>query len=317
MGQLNTDFIPDLSALRAVVTGANSGVGFEAARELLRHGAQVILACRSPEKAEAARAVLQRDMPCCRADVRLLDLASLASVREFAAAVEGPLQLLINNAGVMAIPRRTTQDGFEMQIGTNHLGHFALTGLLLPNVLEAAQQARAGSDGWPPRIVTVSSQAHRIGRLNLTDINSERSYDKWAAYGQSKLANLLFMHELDARLRAAGVSALSVACHPGYAATNLQAVGPQMEGAGFTGWVIDLGNQLLAQSAAAGALPTLFAACAPAVHSGEYFGPSGLLGMRGRPTRAGCTKAAKDQASMRRLWELSEQLTGVRYDFAG
>lgn len=315
MTQPHTDFIPDLSALRVVVTGANSGIGFEAGRELLRHGAQVILACRSPEKAESAHAALLRELPDCRAEMRSLDLASLDSVRGFAAEIDGPLDLLINNAGVMAIPRRTTADGFEMQIGTNHFGHFALTGLLLPNILQAAARARV--EGGPaPRIVTVSSQAHRIGRLNLEDINSERSYNKWAAYGQSKLANLLFMHELAARLKDAGVSALSVACHPGYAATNLQSVGPKMEGAGLMGWITDLGNKVFAQSAAAGAQPTLFAACAEAVRSGEYFGPSGLMEMRGSPERTGCTGAAKDTSSMRGLWELSEQLTAVRYDFA-
>lgn len=302
--------IGDLSGMRAIVTGANSGIGLEATRELLRHGAEVILACRAPSKAEAALAELRRELPDCRAEIKQLDLASLASIEAFAAEITGPLDRLINNAGVMAIPRRETADGFEMQIGTNHLGHFALTGRLLPRILEAA---RAGKR---PRVVTVSSQAHRIGTLRLDDINREHGYDKWAAYGQSKLANLLFMHELGKRFEEHSVSALSVACHPGYASTNLQAVGPNMEGATFLKRVTDVGNALLAQSAARGALPTLYAACGGDIQNRDYVGPRGPMEFWGAPTKTRGNAESTDAESMRGLWELSERLTKVNYAFS-
>lgn len=301
--------IGDLSGLKAIVTGANSGIGLEATRELLRHGAEVILACRTPSKAEAALSGLKQELPNCSAEIRALDLASLASVERFAGEVEGPLDLLINNAGVMAIPRRETEDGFEMQIGTNHLGHFALTGRLMPRILEAA---RAGKR---PRVVTVSSQAHRIGILRLDDLQRQRSYDKWAAYGQSKLANLLFMHELGRRFEQNSVSALSVACHPGYASTNLQAVGPEMEGATFFKRLTDVGNALFAQSAAAGALPTLYAACGDDIQNRDYVGPRGPGEFWGKPSKTRGNAESRDPESMRGLWELSERLTGVRYSF--
>ncbi|MCA9645426.1 MAG: SDR family NAD(P)-dependent oxidoreductase [Polyangiaceae bacterium] len=301
--------IGDLSGVKAIVTGANSGIGLEATRELLRHGAHVILACRTPSKAESALKGLERDVPNCQAEMMQLDLASLASIERFAGEVSGPLDLLINNAGVMAIPRRETEDGFEMQIGTNHLGHFALTGRLLPRILEAA------AAGKRPRVVTVSSQAHRIGILNLDDIHGARSYDKWAAYGQSKLANLLFMQELAKRFEAHAVSALSVACHPGYASTNLQAVGPNMEGSTLFKRLTDVGNVLFAQSAASGALPTLYAACGDDIENGDYAGPRGPAEFWGKPKKTRGNTESQDPNAMRGLWELSERLTGVSYSF--
>jgi NAD(P)-dependent dehydrogenase (short-subunit alcohol dehydrogenase family) len=235
-----------------------------------------------------------------------LDLASLASVRAFAAAFVAKherLDLLCNNAGVMAIPRRHTADGFEMQLGTNHLGHFALTGLVLPRLLDTPGA----------RIVSVSSSAHRPGKMHWNDLQLERRYRKWRAYAQSKLANLLFAFELDRRLRKAGASVISVAAHPGYAATNLQAVGARMEGARFREQILALGNRLFAQSAAMGALPTLHAATAPEVQGGDYFGPASLGEMWGHPRKVGSTARARNRADAARLWELSETLTDVRF----
>jgi NAD(P)-dependent dehydrogenase (short-subunit alcohol dehydrogenase family) len=213
------------------------------------------------------------------------------------------LDLLVNNAGVMAIPRQETDDGFERQLGTNHLGHFALTGLLLPLMV-----GRAGS-----RVVTVSSTAHKPGRINFDDLMGERSYRKWSAYYQSKLANLLFTYELQRRLEAACAQTISVAAHPGYAATNLQHVGPRMEGNRLGALVMSVGNKLLAQSDEMGALPQLYAATAPDVRGGQYFGPDGIAEGRGYPKRVDPAKAAKDAADAARLWAVSEQLTGVPY----
>jgi NAD(P)-dependent dehydrogenase (short-subunit alcohol dehydrogenase family) len=227
-------------------------------------------------------------------------------VRDFAKRVGSAyagIDVLVNNAGVMAIPRALTADGFEMQLGTNHLGHFALTGLLMP-----AMRDRAGS-----RVVTVSSGAHKPGRINFDDLMGERSYKKWGAYSQSKLANLLFSYELDRRLRAAGAQTISVAAHPGYAATNLQAVGPQLAGSRLSGLVMSLGNWVFAQSDEDGAMPQLYAATAPGVQGGQYFGPSRLMESRGAPKLVDSTSRSKDQEVAARLWQVSETLTAVRY----
>jgi NAD(P)-dependent dehydrogenase (short-subunit alcohol dehydrogenase family) len=307
------DAIPDLSGRTAVVTGANSGIGLHTSIELARHGAHVVMAARDPKRgddalrrvlAEAATADRQPDV-----ELLALDLADLASVRAFAASVTAAhlrLDLLVNNAGVMALPRReTTVDGFERQFGTNHLGHFALTGLLLPALLEGAA-----------RVVTVSSLAHRQGRMTFDDLQSERSYQPWAAYGQSKLANLLFTMELQRRGDAAGADLVSVAAHPGVSATNLVAAGP---GAGRARWVnkvMDAGSRLLSQPAAAGAWPTLYAATEPGVRGAEFFGPAGLGGARGYPTRAVARPPAYDPDLASQLWQRSSELTGVVYDFA-
>jgi len=292
--------IPDLSGRTVVVTGANSGVGFESALELAGHGAHVVMACRNAEKGAAA---LTRVQARGSAELASLDLADLGSVRAFAAAHQAPLDLLLNNAGVMAIPRAETADGFEMQIGTNHLGHFALTGLLLPALL-----ARQGA-----RVVTVSSPAGQMGRMNLDDLQSKRHYRRWGAYNQSKLANQLFAFELDRRARAAGVDLVSVAAHPGYAATNLSA--------GMAGRnvvlreVMRVSDAVFGQPASVGALSLLYAAVDPSVHGGEYFGPDHLAGFRGHPTRIAPARGAKGEDLAARLWTLSEQLTGVTYRF--
>jgi NAD(P)-dependent dehydrogenase (short-subunit alcohol dehydrogenase family) len=289
----------------AVVTGANSGLGFHTALELARAGARVVLAVRSRERGEEALERIRDEVPDGDAEVRELDLADLASVRAFAAAVDEPLDLLVNNAGVMALPQRKTADGFEMQFGTNHLGHFALTGLLLPRLLSAER----------PRVVTVSSGAHRIGHIDFSDLQGERDYQRWRAYGQSKLANLLFALELQRRSDAADAALLSVAAHPGYAATNLQYAGPEMEGSRLKKLLMRVGNVVIAQSDARGALPILYAATED-VPGGAYAGPSGFREARGSPKLVGMTKEAADPDVARRLWQVSEELTGVRYDFA-
>jgi len=298
--------IPHQSGRIAIVTGANSGLGSETALALARRGAHVVLACRDAAKAQSALQAIRAASPAASAEVMGLDLASLASVRAFAEAFvaqHGRLDLLCNNAGVMAIPRRRTADGFEMQLGTNHLGHFALTGLLLPRLLDTPGA----------RVVSVSSSAHRPGRIHWDDLQLEHRYRKWRAYAQSKLANLLFAFELDRRLRRAGASVISVAAHPGYAATNLQAVGARMEGARLLEQILALGNRLLAQSAAMGALPTLHAATAPEVQGGDYFGPASLGEMWGPPRKVGSNARSTNLADAARLWELSEALTDVRF----
>ena len=296
--------MPGLRGRAALVTGANSGIGLVAARALARAGARVVLASRDVAKGEAAAETISPG-PGGDVVVARLDLADLASVRELVAARSEPLDLLVNNAGVMALPYRTTADGFERQLGTNHLGHFALTGLLLPHLLGSSSA----------RVVTVSSGAHRIGAIDFDDLQSERSYSKWRAYGQSKLANLLFAFELQRRVDARGTPLRSVAAHPGYAATNLQAAGPRMEGSSIGVRLSQLGNKLLGQSAERGALPTLYAATAPDLPGGAYVGPDGPMEMRGHPTLVGTSDAARDPETARRLWQVSEELTGVRFDF--
>lgn len=307
--------LPDLSGTNAVVTGANSGLGFATATALARAGAHVVLACRDPLRGDEALGQVRVSVPGSSVELALLDLADLASVEAFASAVlrsTPRLHLLINNAGVMAIPRRTTADGFEMQFGVNHLGHFALTARLLPGLLSGV----ASGDQRPSRVVTVSSGAHRMVRgLNRDDLMGERSYKPWAAYGQSKLANLLFATELDRRARAAGVPLLSLAAHPGYADTNLQAVGPRMSGSRVSERLARLANRLFAQSAAAGALPILRAATDPSAESGQYYGPKGLMESRGAPGLVAMSAAATDEDNAAWLWQRSVQLTGVEPSF--
>jgi hypothetical protein len=301
--------VPSQSGKVTVITGANSGLGFQATRVLARKGAHVVMAVRDTAKGEKAAADVRAAVPKADLEVMALDLASLASIRAFAAAFGSShdrLDLLINNAGVMAIPHRTTADGFEMQFGTNHLGHFALTGLLLPSILK-----RPGT-----RVMTVSSGAHIFGKINFDDLQSERSYSKWGAYGQAKLANLLFAYELHRRLEAAGSGVISVAAHPGYAATNLQAVGPEMEGSKVGMKTMSAANRVLAQSAAMGALPGVYAATSPNVRGGDYMGPDGLVGQRGFPKKVKSNSRSHDQAVAARLWEVSEELTGVSYAFS-
>ncbi len=291
--------MPDQNGRLAVVTGANSGLGLSTARELARAGADVVLAVRNVAKGEEAKAEIGD-----RARIEQLDLADLGNVRAFAERLSGPVDLLINNAGVMAPPRRTTVDGFESQFGTNHLGHFALTGLLLPKLLAASES----------RVVTLSSGAHRIGTIHFDDLQGERRYNNWLWYGQSKLANLMFALELNRRASAAGSELISVAAHPGYAATNLQSAGPAHWWDRLGG---QLGNVLIAQSADMGALPTLYAATLPGIAGGSFVGPDGFLEQRGHPHLVTGKQSAYDEDAARRLWEISEELTGVRYTFDG
>ncbi|KUL24502.1 oxidoreductase [Streptomyces regalis] len=284
--------LPDLAGRTAVVTGANSGIGLTAADALGRAGAHVVFAVRDLERGRAAAATVNGST-----EVRRLDLADLSSVREFADAWQGrPLDLLINNAGVMMLPQQRTADGFEMQFGTNHLGHFALTNLLVPYVAD--------------RVVTVSSGAHRWGdaRIRFEDLDFASDYNPQRAYAQSKLANLLFTLELQRRLAEAGSSVRALAAHPGYAATNLQshAGNPVMRG------FMKIGNRFFAQDDRAGALPTLYAATQD-LPGASYVGPDGLGEMRGAPTLVGRSAAASDAGVARRLWTVSEELTGVSW----
>jgi len=274
----------------AVVTGANSGLGLVTSRELARAGARVVMAVRDVGKGEKAARSISGEI-----EVQRLDLADLASVRAFADSWQGPLDVLINNAGVMAIPQSTTRDGFEMQFGTNHLGHFALTNQLLPHITD--------------RVVTVSSGEHRRGVIRFDDLNWEAGgYTPWAAYRQSKLANLLFVLELQRRLTAAGSAVRSLSAHPGYAATNLQS----HSGSALTNTFMKIGNAVIAQSDENGALPTLYAADQD-LPGASYLGPDGPFEMRGHPTLVGRIAAASDPEAAKRLWTLSEGLTGVRF----
>ncbi len=301
MASWTTSDIPDLTGRTALVTGANSGLGFWTTVELARKGAHVLMACRDAGRAEAALQRARGEVPGANVELVTLDLQSLDSIEAAAkevAARTPALDLLVDNAGIMATPRTTTQDGFEAQLGTNHLGHFALTGRLLPQLLAAPS----------PRVVVVSSAAHKPGKINFDDLQSERSYGPWKAYSQSKLANLLFVAELDRRAKAAGLGLVAAAAHPGYAATHLQ------DASGLKGLVMRLGNAVLAQTDAAGARPSLYAATAPDVQGGDYYGPDKLFETRGHPKKVGRTTAAKDVAAAGRLWTVSEELTGVTYD---
>ena len=300
------DQIPPQTGRTAVVTGADGGLGRVIAGELARAGARVVMASREPSAASAVAAAIKATVPSATVEGARLDLADLSSVRAFSqkflASFDG-LDLLINNAGVMAIPYRRTVDGFELQLGVNHLGHFALTGLILP-----ALRNRPGG-----RVVTVSSLLHKFGRIQFDDLQSERRYGRWAAYNQSKLANLMFVLELDRRLRGARLSLISVAAHPGYSATPLWLRA--------TPWYVRvplrLMNPLVAQSGEKGALPTLYAATAPEVTGGSYLGPDGPGESRGNPTLVTPSREAQSREAAALLWRVSEQLTGVTYDLAG
>lgn len=289
---------------RAVVTGATGGLGFETAAGLARAGAHVVLAGRDAAKGQAALARLRREVPGAVAAFEMLDLASLASVEAFAArmlAADAALDTLVNNAGVMAPPdRRTTADGFELQFGVNYLGHFALTARLMPALL----RAEAGA-----RVVQVSSLAHRRGRIAWDDLQGERRYSPWAAYGQSKLAMLMFARELARRAKAQGWPLVSIAAHPGWAATDLIANGP----GGLQARLLDAGFRLFAQSAADGALPLIFAAASPDAKAGGYYGPTGFGEIKGPPGPSRVMPQAQDAAAAARLWAVSETLTGVAF----
>jgi NAD(P)-dependent dehydrogenase (short-subunit alcohol dehydrogenase family) len=298
MARWTAEQIPDQAGRAAVVTGANSGLGLVTARELARAGAGVVLTARDERKAGEAREAIASAVPGAELEARTLDLADLGSVRAFAEGIER-VHVLVNNAGVMMTPRSTTRDGFELQLGTNHLGHFALTGMLLDR-LKAAREAR---------VVTVTSIEHKAGKIEFDDLHLERAYQPRRAYRQSKHCNAVFGLELDRRLRAAGLPVKSVLAHPGYTATNLQLSGPTGAMKAF----LRVTNKLVAQNVEKGALPQLYAATMPDVEGGEFIGPDGPFEARGHPTRVEPVERARDPDVGRRLWEVSEELTGVRY----
>jgi NAD(P)-dependent dehydrogenase (short-subunit alcohol dehydrogenase family) len=303
MSGWNADDIGDQSGRVAVVTGANSGIGFVAARELAKAGATVVLAARSREKADGAAAKIASAAPGAETETGILDLADLSSVSAFAQGVQADhpkVDLLVNNAGVMMTPRSETKDGFELQFGTNHLGHFALSGQLL----DALRAAPTGA-----RVVTISSIEHKPGKIDFDDIPLDEGYGPRSAYQRSKLSNALFGIELDRRLRAAGSDVKSVLAHPGYSNTNLQFAGPT----GIMKTVFRVVNPIFAQSPEKGALPTLFAAVAPDVDGGDFIGPNGIGEFRGNPTKVQATALAQDPTIGAQLWEVSEEMTGVRF----
>jgi NAD(P)-dependent dehydrogenase (short-subunit alcohol dehydrogenase family) len=297
--------IPSLNGKLAVVTGATGGLGYETALALARAGAEVLVTGRNEEKGRVATEQIKRAVPSAKVRFVMLDLASLASIHAFAESMLAngrPLDLLINNAGVMDLAtRRLTEDGFELQFGTNHLSHFALTALLLP-LLRKAQA---------PRVVNVSSLAHRGGKIDFANLQAERKYNSWPAYQQSKLANLLFTFELQRRSDAYGWGLMSNAAHPGFARTDLIPNGPGT--GGLKGIGMKALGSFMSHSAEAGALPTLYAATAPEAVPNGYYGPNGLYELKGPVAPAKVLPQAKDQAVARKLWEVSEQLTGVKW----
>lgn len=304
-GKWTAAHMPSQAGKTVLVTGANSGIGYQAALELARHGAHVLLGCRSEGKGQAALERLKREVPGASVEIALVDMASLSSIRTFASQYVsrgGTLDILVNNAGVMAVPaRELTSDGFERQFGTNHLGHFALTGLLMP----------ALSKSVAPRVVTVASLAHRDGKIELDNLQSERSYKPWDAYNNSKLANILFAKELDRRMREAGSPLLSVAVHPGVSKTGITETGPGSNTKDLKVRMVKLLGPLLMQNDAMGALPTEYAATSPDVHGGEYIGPDGMGEIKGYPKVVQPRPQALDEASGKQLWSASERLTGV------
>ncbi|WP_415378724.1 oxidoreductase [Halosimplex sp. TS25] len=303
---------PDLSGKTVVVTGANSGIGYEATGMFAVKGATVVMACRSTDRGDRAANEIRAEITDPDLDVRECDLADLASVESFADSVRedyDELHVLCNNAGVMAIPRSETADGFETQFGVNHLGHFVLTGHLLDRIVETPGETR---------VVTQSSGVHERGEIDFADLDHEDAYGKWEAYAQSKLANLLFAYELQRRLDAADIEdTLSAACHPGYADTELQGRGPEQEGSTIKRYAMTALNAVFAQSAEKGALPLIYAATAPEVDGGDYVGPGGLFGMRGYPEKQRSSDASYDRADAERLWTVSTERTGVTYQFQG
>lgn len=304
--------MPDCADKTVLITGANSGLGYEATKAVAHNGATVIMACRNTERGAQAANKIRDSIGNTGATlhVRLCDLASLDSIDTFSTGIKqdyDSIDILCNNAGVMAIPRQETEDGFEKQLGVNHLGHFALTGQLLDLLIESDETSR---------IVTHSSGAHEMGQIDLDDLQGEQSYGKWRAYGQSKLANLLFAYELQRRLEAADImDTISVACHPGYAATNLQYRGPEQSDSRLRLGVMKAANAIVGQSAEKGSLPMLYAATAPDVQGGEYYGPGGFMNMRGGPEKQPSSEASYDRKTAEKLWERSEELTEIEYVF--
>lgn len=305
------DQMPDCTDRTVLITGANSGLGFEATKAFAANGATVIMACRSTDRGKQAATEIRDSIPDTGAtlNVRHCDLASLDSIESFATGVNqnyDAVDVLCNNAGVMAIPRQETEDGFEKQLGVNHLGHFALTGHLLDLLIGSEDESR---------IVTHSSGAHESGEVDFDDLHREQSYGKWEAYGQSKLANLLFAYELQRQLEAANITdTISVACHPGYAATNLQYRGPKQEGSTLRMGFMKVANAIVGQSAQKGALPLLYASVAPDVQGGDYYGPDGFMSMRGAPEKQSSNEASYNETDAKRLWKKSQELTDVEYE---
>ena len=297
--------IPDLDGKKVIVTGANSGLGFEASKMFAEKNAHVVMACRSLEKGKKARKKIERKVGEVSLEVRKIDLASLESIKDFAQeykANNDSLDVLCNNAGVMAIPRSETKDGFEKQFGINHLGHFALTGHLIDLLLDTE-----GSS-----VVTQSSGLHENGDIDFDDLMMEENYDKWDAYAQSKLANVLFGYELDRKLENKEVK--SVVCHPGYASTDLQYKGPREEGSKIRLGLMKLANTFVAQSARKGALSMMYASTSNDIEGGEYVGPTGLANMRGYPGVQESSDISYDRDVAKALWTRSEDMTGLRFD---
>ncbi len=297
----------DLSGRTAVVTGANSGLGYEVAKGFAAKGAHVVMGCRTIEKGRLAVEQIRQEVSDASLTVMQLDLADLSSVRDFTSQYKKEhrsLDILCNIAGIMQAPRGQTVDGFETHLGTNHFGHFALTGLLIETLLDIGSS----------RVVTVSSNAHKMGNINFNNLELSGRYSRTGAYARSKLANLLFAYELQRKLEKAGSSTISVAAHPGLSATNLQSTGPRMGNGHFWPWMYKVVNRILAQSAQMGSLPILYAATANDVIGGDYVAPDGLGEWRGYPKKTKSNKASYDEKSAKQLWEISSQLTKVQYN---
>lgn len=299
------DEMDDLSSKTVVVTGANSGLGFSASRKLADNGAEVIMACRSLDKTKDAKKEILDELKDSDVKVMELDLSSLESVESFAEKFKeeyDSLDILCNNAGLMALPRRKTEDGFEMQLGVNHLGHFALTSHLIDMIIDSTG-----------RVVNQSSMAHEDGKIDFNDLMGEENYSKWGAYGQSKLANLLFTYELDRRLKEKDIDVESVACHPGVSDTNLFKEGPKMEHSRLKLYFGKIFSKILGQSPDKGCLPMLYAATSEDIEGGEYIGPNGFKQMRGYPEKQESSEASYNEETAEKLWKKSEELSGTEF----
>ena len=306
MSNWKQDNIPDQTGKIIVITGANSGLGFESAKTLASKGATIVMAVRNLSKGDAAYNDILRENPNASLDLMKLDVSNLESVHEFAAAFKAKydrLDILLNNAGVMAIPRQETADGFEMQLGVNHLGHFALTGLLLDVVVKTPNA----------RIHNVTSSANYMGSINFDDLMGEQEYSRWGAYGQSKLANVFFTFELQKRLTAARYDTIVNTSHPGLVVTNLQANSVEQSQTGIEGLLYRVIEPIMAQDITMGVLPMLYGMTAEDAKGGAFYGPR-TFNLRGYPAEKKANKAAYDTDALRRFWEVSEKLTGIRYD---